>query len=230
MFAGPGEDFGTRAGNLPQRVAAEAFTLLKGMREETMPPTEDDTALEHALTSRLYRKDCPPSEILGELRLGMLPDTETDAVEAHLHACPHCQVEIQALDRLLRSDDTDRPGIRRVLGRLVPPSMVAERPAFALRGNGRLTDATYEAGEFTVMLAIHENPLDPRTRSLLGVLTSSYESPTAGTAVLAGEPGQFRADVDEDGQFAFTGVTPGIYVLDLEVGSALVQLDPLDVR
>jgi hypothetical protein len=62
------------------------------------------------------------------------------------------------------------------------------------------------------------------------VLTSSYESPTAGTAVLAGEPGQFRADVDEDGQFAFTGVIPGVYVLDLDVGAARVELEPLEIR
>jgi hypothetical protein len=210
--------------------AAETFTLLKGMREETMPPTEEDTALERALMRRLYRKDCPPPESLGEMRLGMLPATETDAIGAHLHACQHCQVEIQALDRLLQSEISNRPGMRRVLGRLVPPSMVAERPAFAMRGNGRLTDATYEAGEFTVMLAIHEDPLDPRARSLLGVLTSSYESPTAGTAVLAGEPGQFQADVDEDGQFAFTGVIPGVYVLDLDVGAARAELEPLEIR
>jgi anti-sigma factor RsiW len=195
-----------------------------------MPPIEDDAALERALTQKLHRKDCPPPEVLGEMRLGMLPAAQADAIRAHLDACPHCQAEVQALDRLLRLEDRERPALRRILGRLVPPSMVAERPAFVLRGNGRLTDATYQAGEFTVMLAIQEDPHDPRFRSVLGVLTSGYQAHTSGTAILAGETGHVQAEIDEDGQFALTRVVPGRYVLDMEVGHALVQLEPLDVQ
>jgi hypothetical protein len=195
-----------------------------------MAAAEDDAALERALTQKLYRKDCPTPEILGEIRLGLLPQAEVDATRDHLGICPHCRAEVEALDRLLRLVDRERPGLRRMLCRLAPTSMVAERPGFALRGNGRLTYATYEAGEFTVMLAIQEDPRDAKGRSVLGVLTSGYEAQTSGTATLAGEAGEFHTQIDEDGQFAFAGVAAGHYVLDIEVGSALVELEPLEIR
>ncbi|MDR5683622.1 MAG: hypothetical protein QN163_06325 [Armatimonadota bacterium] len=195
-----------------------------------MPRTEDEDALERTLRRRLYRKDCPPPEVLGEMRLGLLSPARSDALEHHLRDCPHCRAELQSLDRLLQTEDRERSGLRRLLGRLIPPSMVAERPAFALRGGGRLTDATYEAGDFTVMLAIHEDPQDPHARSILGMLTSGYETSLDGTAFLAGEAGHLEAEIDEDGQFAFSGVVPGRYVLDLEVGSVRVELEPLEIR
>jgi hypothetical protein len=78
-----------------------------------MPPTEDDTALERALTRNLYRKDCPPPEVLGEMRLGLLPAAQADAARAHVDACPHCRAEVRDLDRLLRFENRERPGLRR---------------------------------------------------------------------------------------------------------------------
>jgi hypothetical protein len=44
-----------------------------------MPPAEDDAALERALTRKLYRKDCPRPEILGEMHLGSLPEGPSGA-------------------------------------------------------------------------------------------------------------------------------------------------------
>jgi hypothetical protein len=76
-----------------------------------MPPTEDDPALERALTEKLYRKDCPPPEILGEMRLGLLAEAASDAIRVHLDTCPHCQAEVQGLDRLLRFEDRERAGL-----------------------------------------------------------------------------------------------------------------------
>jgi hypothetical protein len=67
-----------------------------------MPSTEDDAALERALRQKLYRKDCPPPETLGEMYLGMLAMAEVDATRAHLQVCPHCRAEAQVLDRFLR--------------------------------------------------------------------------------------------------------------------------------
>jgi anti-sigma factor RsiW len=88
-----------------------------------MPPTEDDAALERALTRKLYRKDCPPPGALSEMHLGLLAEGQADAVRAHLDACPHCQAEVRGLDRLLRLENRERPGVRqqgrrrRLLGR-----------------------------------------------------------------------------------------------------------------
>jgi hypothetical protein len=81
-----------------------------------MPPTEDDAALERALTGKLYRKHCPPPDVLGEMRLGLLPEVQADAARAHLHTCPHCQSEARGLRRLLRLEDGERLGLRRIRG------------------------------------------------------------------------------------------------------------------
>jgi hypothetical protein len=78
-----------------------------------VPPTEDDVTLERALTGKLYRKDCPPPEVLGEMRLGLLPEAHANAVRAHLDTCPHCPAEARGLDRLLRLEDRERLGLRR---------------------------------------------------------------------------------------------------------------------
>jgi anti-sigma factor RsiW len=77
-----------------------------------MPPTED-AALERALTRKLYRKDCPTPDVLGEMRLGLLAEAQAGAVRAHPDACPHCQSEVRRLDRLLRFEDRERPGLGR---------------------------------------------------------------------------------------------------------------------
>lgn len=73
--------------------------------------TKDDAALERALTRKLYRKDCPPPESLGEMRLGLLAEGQASAVRAHLDACPYCQAEFRGLDRLLRLEDRERSGL-----------------------------------------------------------------------------------------------------------------------
>jgi hypothetical protein len=78
-----------------------------------MPPSEDDAALERALTRKLYRKDCPPPEVLGEMRLGLLAEAQAEPVRAHLDTCPHCQAEVRDLERLLQLEDRERPGLRR---------------------------------------------------------------------------------------------------------------------
>src|SRR5258708_19853594 len=40
--------------------------------------------MEHSLTSKLYRWDCPPNQILGESQLGLLSNELAAPVKAHL--------------------------------------------------------------------------------------------------------------------------------------------------
>jgi anti-sigma factor RsiW len=76
-----------------------------------MLSAEDDAPLERPLTGNLYRKDCPPPEVLTDMHLGLLPKAPSYAVRAHLDTCPHCQAEVRGLDRLLRFEDRERPGV-----------------------------------------------------------------------------------------------------------------------
>src|SRR5437868_9448400 len=60
-----------------------------------------------ALRARLFRVDCPPTQSLGELSLGLLDAQEALAVRAHLALCPHCSDELAVLDAALRGDPLD---------------------------------------------------------------------------------------------------------------------------
>jgi len=60
--------------------------------------------LESLLTSKLYRLDCPPNEVLGEYQLGMLSAAMTAAVRHHLDICVLCTAEVAVLEGFLATD------------------------------------------------------------------------------------------------------------------------------
>lgn len=60
--------------------------------------------IELTLTSKLYRWDCPPTQVLGEYQLGMLSQELTAAVENHLSMCVLCAAEVTALNEFLADD------------------------------------------------------------------------------------------------------------------------------
>ena len=57
--------------------------------------------VELALTSKLYRWDCPPSQVLGEYQLGLLSKELTAAVKNHLAMCVLCATEVATLTEFL---------------------------------------------------------------------------------------------------------------------------------
>ncbi|MDQ2716833.1 MAG: hypothetical protein M3Z08_18155 [Chloroflexota bacterium] len=60
--------------------------------------------LELALTSTLYRWDCPSNEVLGEYQLGLLSSEIATAVKMHLGMCVLCAAEVAALTEFLAND------------------------------------------------------------------------------------------------------------------------------
>ena len=60
--------------------------------------------LELALTSKLYRFDCPPSHVLGEYQLGLLSKELTAAVDNHLGMCTLCATEVATLAGFLANE------------------------------------------------------------------------------------------------------------------------------
>ncbi len=59
--------------------------------------------VELALTSKLYRWDCPPSQVLGEYQLGLSKEL-TAAVKNHLAMCVLCATEVVTLTEFLAHD------------------------------------------------------------------------------------------------------------------------------
>jgi len=60
--------------------------------------------VELALTSKVYRWDCPPSQGLGEYQLGLLSKELTAAVKNHLAMCVLCATEVATLTEFLAHD------------------------------------------------------------------------------------------------------------------------------
>ena len=60
--------------------------------------------IELKLTSKLYRWDCPPSQVLGEYQLGMLSKELTAAVNNHLSMCVLCTAEVGTLTNFMAND------------------------------------------------------------------------------------------------------------------------------
>lgn len=60
--------------------------------------------IELKLTSKLFRWDCPPNQILGEYQLGMLSNELATAVNFHLSQCVLCAAEVADLKEFLLGD------------------------------------------------------------------------------------------------------------------------------
>ncbi len=184
-----------------------------------------DDGLERTLTRKLYRVECPDPHALGEYHLGLLEDRPE--VTAHVRECRLCQEELAALERFLGV--RERPPARVLLAQWLPSLRVAEpAPAFALRGEPRMTSATYRAEEFTVTLSVHDDPRGADLRILSGVVTP-LDMAHGGRALLSGPVHTAEAPVDPAGQFAFDQVPAGRYTLELQLGDATVQVYPLEV-
>lgn len=64
----------------------------------------DYRRIESMLTSKLYRWDCPPNQVLGEYQLGMLSEQAAAKVRIHLSTCVLCAAELVTLTEFLASD------------------------------------------------------------------------------------------------------------------------------
>jgi hypothetical protein len=64
----------------------------------------DYRQIELMFTSKLYRWDCPPNQILGEYHLGLLRNGLATAVKMHLSNCVLCTAEVAALTEFLAND------------------------------------------------------------------------------------------------------------------------------
>ncbi|GAC1371112.1 MAG: hypothetical protein NVSMB44_38420 [Ktedonobacteraceae bacterium] len=82
--------------------------------------------LEHRLAYKLYRWDCPPSQILGEFQLGLLDTVFSTAVKTHVRSCLRCSADVMALTHFLANDPF-----------LVEPAVAGQKSAQKAALNGR---------------------------------------------------------------------------------------------
>ncbi len=192
------------------------------------------------LRRRLCRFDCPPPQTLGDYELGLLPPEDRTAVAAHVVACPRCGDELRQLRDFLAGDlVTPSPGpaarpverVRQIVaGLLAPPT----GPALAgLRGVADPATLTYTAEDLTI--AIDTGFEARRGRAdLTGLIYSEDAAESAigetGAATLVAPDGTARtAEIDDLGNFAFEGIAPGTYRLEVTLGDRLVVIEELRI-
>jgi hypothetical protein len=60
--------------------------------------------MDHKLIQKLYRWDCPDSQILGEYQLNLLDREQSTEIQDHLKRCALCATEIATLTNFLAND------------------------------------------------------------------------------------------------------------------------------
>ena len=64
--------------------------------------------IERKLISKLYRRDCPSNQILGEYHLGLLSKQLAAQIKGHLNSCVLCASEMAILIEYLTNNPLDR--------------------------------------------------------------------------------------------------------------------------
>lgn len=80
----------------------------KDNQQEQITGDQALTQLDQALSTALFRRDCPDSMQIGRYQLGLLDRQETQAVQRHLERCPHCRAETADFAEFLGMEEWHR--------------------------------------------------------------------------------------------------------------------------
>lgn len=154
--------------------------------------------LELRLSSKLYRWDCPPNQVLGEYELGLLDAEAALAVKFHLRACVACSAELSMLGEFLTNNpvpvtqparrpvqnhnhaqpseatvsrllDRASTGALRIIATLLP-----QQPRLAYQRDtapSALWPRRYAAGDFSISLQLERESARTETLQLIGFVT-----------------------------------------------------------
>lgn len=191
--------------------------------------------LDHALAATLFRADCPSAMTLGEVALELLSPEEATPVRAHAALCPHCAAELAEFVEVARTDPLidGRPGpVRRILAKLLPAG-APRAAALALRGAADAGTRTYSADDITIVLSVGlESMGPPRRWSLVGLVLdqSGTGLPLEGMGRLSrGMEAIAEAGLDEIDGMTFTGLSKGVYTLELTLGDRIIVVNDVTV-
>jgi hypothetical protein len=198
--------------------------------------------LQGHLTARLYRLDCPPAAELGDYHFGLLSADQAAAVASHLALCPHCAAEIAQLEGYLADLAPDlelglleraAASVRVLVARAVRGGMglhVSVQPAPALAGlrgdEGR--SLIYEADEVQVVIEFHRDPDQPERITILGLVVGLDDPQQLEAHLWHADQRVTSVTVEELGNFAISGVSPGSY--ELILGGPEVEIHIQDLK
>jgi hypothetical protein len=185
-----------------------------------------------ALRQRLYRFDCPSSQMLGEYELGMLVPEERLRIARHVVECPHCTAELNTLRAFMAMEADEEPlgavdRVRRFVATLVPAPHGAE---VALRGAGDEATRAYYVNGVTITIDIGAVRRG-RTEIIGLVMRDDGESIPPGSPVtLVGMSGTVATtEIDDLGNFAFDDVGIGAWRVEVGIGSDIILIEDLGI-
>ena len=190
-----------------------------------------DGPTEMWLHQTLYRVDCPAPQALGEWNLQLLGPDDALGVAQHVRDCDLCQRELDLWRSYVRQPLGAPRGVvdhvRRVVARLVPP---LTSPALGgLRGGPTAPSVqVYEVDDVTITIGHGQ-----ATNDVIGLVLATDHAPED----LVGQPVRLLrsgeqtrvAELDDIGNFNFDGVSPGLAALEIDLPSATVVIDALQV-
>lgn len=169
--------------------------------------------------SRLYRRDCPETIILGEYHLGRLHVAKKKAIENHLTLCLHCREELAELANFV-GEAEDKPvslvgQIEKIFAQLISGVAPTRSSRFTfeagMRGGGS-DSYQYEAGSSKIALEVQEDSANPGFQALVGIIEGLEAEDYEVSLWQAGEV-QASAKVDDLGGFMIGSLEPGEYQL-----------------
>jgi hypothetical protein len=182
------------------------------------------------LQRSLYRFDCPDAHTLGEYQLELLEPEQRTRVAAHANECHACRTELQTLRNYL-STPTDMPEstlekVRRVVATLFSPA-----PGMAY---GALRGATDSDAR---VYAVDDVPMTVGPGQSSGTLLGLVMVGDAPADTLAGREVRLvpsggsptRGRLDDLGNFEIEGLSPGAYVLEVDLPGSFVIIEELHV-
>jgi hypothetical protein len=186
---------------------------------------------ERELRRVLYRFDCPEAQVLGDYQLDLLEPDERTRVAQHAVGCDECQEELHMLRAFLAQPDTvpvpALERVRRIVARLfTPPDQVLAYGG--LRGATNNSTRVFEADDVTVTLGRGQG-----SGSLIGLVVALGQPPEAledhEVRLLPREGGALTTRLDDLGNFEFTNVNVGAYVLEIDLIDGVLVIEELQV-
>jgi len=185
------------------------------------------------LQRSLYRFDCPDAHTLGEYQLDLLEPEQRTRVAAHAIECDDCLTELQTLRSYLATPisvpESPLEKVRRVVATLFSPTPLGEVLGYGgLRGTAESDTRIFTVDDVTITVGPGQS-----SGTLLGlVMVGDAPAETlAGREVrlvpMVGSP--TRSRLDDLGNFEIEDISPGAYVLEVDLPGSLVIVEELHV-
>jgi hypothetical protein len=204
--------------------------------------------LEQRMHSIMYRSGCPSADELADYAIGVATLNKQQTTEAHLQTCLLCQQEVQSLQTILTVDEVEIPLKQKTKSEplwqqvkhklhdleeqlvtvLVPRPLM---PQAALKGAGdRERILNYEHQSVTVMLRLEKVVDGLKINGTIIDNQSDGQWANGHAELMSAEQKRFVAVIDEDENFTFAQLPPGLFQLNIYAASSrILRLKDIDL-